>query len=168
MTGTPPPQQQPPRHGSVRRGARSNRGTLGAAVLGGLVGAFIGGGIWTAIVAATKIQAAIVAIGVGWIVAEGVLLVADRHSRLPLQVVAAICTAIGLVCSEYFVARLLYIDAYETRGIRTALPIWESFDFAKDLVRERLSDDPVTWVFWAAAVVTAVIVAGTQQSAVRS
>ena len=75
---------------------------LALAAVGGLVGAIAGGLIWGLLVAAIDTELGIVAIGVGVLAGFGVVLAARGRHGVALQVIAAVCAAIGIVFGKYF------------------------------------------------------------------
>jgi hypothetical protein len=89
------------------------------AVLTGLVGGAIGAIVWYLVVSFTGWQVGIVAIAVGWLVGQGVVLGAGRKRGYQLQVISVILTIIAMLASEYFVLVYFYHDA----GYFGSLPI---------------------------------------------
>jgi hypothetical protein len=136
----------------------SGAGNLALAVMGGFAGALVAGLIWWGIVATTRMQIVYLAFGVGWIVAQGVLICAQQRNRIPLQVVAGTFTLLALGVSEYFIRRSLFI------GDGGSFPLWNGFDVGLDVVREGLKDDPATGFFWIVGVIVAIVVAGKQDA----
>ncbi|MBA2280080.1 MAG: hypothetical protein H0W25_02455, partial [Acidimicrobiia bacterium] len=134
--------------------APAGHGSVGAAIVGGVVAAAVAGAIWCAVVAATNYQIAYLAIGVGWLTAQGVLAGSNRRPRLPLQVLAALCTLISCVVSQYYIIKV------EVAQLGADLPMIPSPGDFTDLVRASLEEDPLTGLFWLAAVVTAFFVTG--------
>jgi len=126
--------------------------------MGGFAGAVVAGLIWWGIVATTRMQIVYLAFGVGWIVAQGVLICAQQRNRIPLQVVAGTFTLLALAASEYFIQRSLFIDD------GGSVPLWNGLSTAIDVVREGLKDDPLTGIFWIIGVIVAVVVAGKQDA----
>jgi hypothetical protein len=139
-------------------GATTN---LALAVMGGFAGAVVAGLIWWGIVATTRMQIVYLAFGVGWIVAQGVLICAQQRNRIPLQFVAGAFTLLALGVSEYFIQRSLFI------ADGGSLPLWNGLEIARDMVREGLRDDPATGFFWIIGVVVAVVVAGRSDAITR-
>ena len=72
------------------------------AAIGGLVGAAVGGLIWGLLVAVIDTELGIVAIGVGVLAGFGVVLAARGRHGVPLQLIAAVCAAVGIVFGKYF------------------------------------------------------------------
>jgi hypothetical protein len=144
--------------------ASEGHGNVGLAVLGGLTGAFVAGFVWWGIVATTRTQVTFVAIGVGWVVAQAVLLGCQQRNRLPLQAIAAVFTLASLAVSEYFIQRTLAIKELGDSVGTIRIPLWDGFDTAVDIVRESLKEDPLTGLFWVVAVIAAVVVTGTRDA----
>jgi hypothetical protein len=144
--------------------APDGHGNIGLAVLGALTGAFVAGLVWWGIVATTRTQVTFVAIGVGWVVAQAVLLGCQQRNRLPLQAIAAVFTLASLAASEYFIQRTLAIkELGDTLG-SVRIPLWDGFGTAVDIVRESLKEDPLTGLFWIVAVIAAIVVTGTRDA----
>jgi hypothetical protein len=76
---------------------------LPPAILAGLAGAVIGGGIWALIVILTNFAIGYVAVGVGWLAGMAVVIGAGRKKGQVLQIVAVLCAALGLVIGKYFI-----------------------------------------------------------------
>jgi hypothetical protein len=104
------------------------------------------------VVALTNYQIAYLALGVGWLTAQGVLAGSNRQPRGALMVVAAVCTLVSCVVSQY------YIVLVEVAQFGAELPAFPSPGDFTDIVRRSLEDDPLTGLFWLAAIVAAVFV----------
>ncbi|HEX6424115.1 MAG TPA: hypothetical protein VFZ79_11585 [Acidimicrobiales bacterium] len=148
--------------------ATTEHGGIGLALVGGMAGAFVAGLAWWGIVATTKYQVTIVAIGVGWVVAQAVLICCQQRNRVPLQAIAGVFTLLSLAASEYFIQRTLFIQEVGDRFGGAGVPLWEGFGPAREVVEESLRDDPLTGLFWLAAAVAAVVVAGTREAVTRA
>jgi hypothetical protein len=147
--------------------AAPEHGNLGLALVGGVAGAFVAGLVWWGLVAATETQFVYAALGVGWLVAQAVLICSQQSNRAPLQVVAGIFTLLSLAVSEYFIQRTLFIKEYGERFDGYAVPLWDGFGNAVDVVQVALEDDPLTGLFWVAAAVTAVVVTRSSTAVTR-
>jgi hypothetical protein len=145
----------------------ADHGNVGLALVGGIAGAFVAGLVWWGIVATTRTQVTMVAIGVGWVVAQAVLICCQQRNRLPLQAIAGTFTLVSLAVSEYFIQRTLFIKEYGDRLDGTSVPLWQGVENARLTVEEVLKDDPLTGLFWLAAVVAAVVVAGSSEAVTR-
>jgi hypothetical protein len=75
---------------------------LPMAVAGGIAGSVIGGVIWAVIAALTNLEVGYVAIGVGWLAGMGTVLGAGGKKGPQLQVVAVLCSVLGLLLGKYF------------------------------------------------------------------
>jgi hypothetical protein len=170
---TPPPGSWstgtggPPGGGFGTGQSPPGQGNVGLALVGGIAGAFVAGLAWWGIVATTQYQVAFVAIGVGWVVAQAVLICSQQQNRLPLQVIAGTFTLLSLAVSEYFIQRTLFIKEYGDRLGGVEVPLWDGFGYAREVVEESLREDPLTGLFWLAAVVAAVVVTGTRDAVGR-
>jgi hypothetical protein len=76
---------------------------LPPAILAGLAGAVVGGGLWALIGILTDLEIGYVAIGVGWVAGMAVVIGAGRKKSQVLQIVAVLCAAFGLVIGKYFI-----------------------------------------------------------------
>lgn len=148
--------------------AVAEHGSIAMAFVGGIAGAFVAGLVWWGIVATTKYQVTIVAVGVGWVVAQAVLICCQQRNRVPLQAIAGVSTLVSLAVSEYFIQRTMFIQEVGDRFGGVSVPLWDGFGPAREVVEESLRDDPLTGLFWLAAVVAAVVVAGTRDALTRS
>jgi hypothetical protein len=145
----------------------ADHGSLGLAVVGGIAGAFVAGLVWWGIVATTRAQITFVAIGVGWVVAQAVLVCCQQRNRVPLQAIAGVFTLVSLAVSEYFIQRTLFIKEYGDRLDGVSVPLWDGFAVARETVEAAIREDPLTGLFWVAAIITAVVVAGSRESAIH-
>ena len=139
-------------------------GDLAGGIIGGAIGAVLATALWYGVVTVTHWQIGWVAVAVGFVVAQGVVLGAGRHPSIMLVPVSLVFTLAPLVVSEYFIARFLINEGLvefqalmgttEFDGLemdyaaflawfRTATPI--------DIVRSSIEGDPLTLVFWAIA-----------------
>lgn len=75
--------------------------SLALPVLGGLLAAFVGGGLWTLVFIATEDPMPIAAWGVGAICGFAVLWFARGQRGTPLQVIAVITSLIGILIGKY-------------------------------------------------------------------
>jgi hypothetical protein len=135
--------------------------------MGGVAGAFVAGVVWWGIVGLTGFQVTYVALGVGWVVAQAVLICCQQRNRIPLQAVAGAFTLLALVVSEYFIQRTLFINEFGGELAGFQVPLWDGLGTARETVVESLKDDPITGLFWVAAIITAVVVAGRSDAVTR-
>jgi hypothetical protein len=130
---------------------------LPGAIVGGAVGAIVSAALWYLVVTATHVQAGIVAIAVGWIVGQAVVLASGRRS-LDLVAVSVTWTALALVAAQYLIAIRLLNDLLVQAGADFQLPLFVSPGATVDVVVAWLQDDPLTLVFWAIALFEAVVI----------
>lgn len=71
--------------------------------IGGLLGAIIGGVLWGIITMATNTEYGAVALGIGFLAGGGVLLFSRKKKGLPLQVIAAATSVLGIVVGKYYI-----------------------------------------------------------------
>lgn len=84
------------------QGERAQGRDVPLAVLGGLLGSLLGGVAWAAIAVASDMEIGYVALGIGWLAGQGVLLAAGKRKGRELQYVAVACSVLGLVVGKYF------------------------------------------------------------------
>jgi hypothetical protein len=126
------------------------------ALLAGLGAALISGLVWYAAVAITNWQLGILAVGVGWLVAQAVMLGAGRKRGSSLQVISVAITLVTMILSEYFIVRHFVVEALTEEGYTDFVLFLPLVDMV-ELVVEGLKADPLTLVFWAIAAYEAFI-----------
>lgn len=129
------------------------------ALLTGVAAATVGGAIWWLVVALTKSEFPYLALLVGILAGQGVL-VGARRGGLAQGVAAALFTAVALLVAQYFVQRSITIGDAADLGITTHIPLWQGFDVARQIVTDSIKDHRVTGLFFAIAVVAAGVTAG--------
>jgi len=77
-------------------------GHLPGAIVGGVVAALISGAVWAAIVVAAGVQIGYVAVGVGWLAGQGVVLGSGGRKGFNLQIIAVLSSVLGLLLGKYF------------------------------------------------------------------
>jgi hypothetical protein len=70
--------------------------------IGGLTGGIIGGVLWGLLTMTTNKEYGMAAIGIGLLAGGGVLLAAGKKKGLPLQVIAAATSVIGILTGKYY------------------------------------------------------------------
>jgi hypothetical protein len=128
-------------------------GVFLTAALAGLVAAIVGAVIWGLIVRWTDYEVGFVAWGIGFIVGTAVVLGAQGARGVPLQVIAVLLAAVGVVLGKYLA--FVWIGQDELGKVGLELPV-----FSKDTVDlfwDAKSDIWSGWdLLWAGlAVVTA-------------
>lgn len=123
---------------------------MGGAILLGLGAAIISSILWYTIVVLTNYQLGIVAIAVGWLVAQAVMWGAGGKRGPRLQVLSVVITALAMVMSEYLIVHHFTAQALAQQGytdIPLLLPVTAMFT----LVVEGVKADPATLLFWGIA-----------------
>jgi hypothetical protein len=135
-------------------------GDLVGGVVGGAIGAVLATGLWYGIVAITNWQVGIIAIAVGFIIGQGVVLGAGRHPSIMLVPISLTFTLVSLVVSEYLIANHFYNAAVAEIAAEMGMSVEEVADVAEiaglssnplELIRFSLESDPITLLFWAIA-----------------
>lgn len=124
------------------------------ALLTGVAAAAVGGLIWWAATALTSRQFPYLAVVIGLLVGQGVLVGARRGGIAQGIAAAALCLA-ALAVAEYFIQRSLAFQQAHEHGVSIDLPLWQGFGFARKAVVEGVKDHALTGLFWALAVVVA-------------
>ena len=123
-----------------------------AAVLAGLLAAVLSALIWYGIVVVTDYQVGIVAIAVGWLVAQGVMLGAGRKRGPILQAISVVITIGAMAASEYLIVRHILIQLAAEEGyLVNDVPLLLPLEDIGYLIAEGIKADPITLVFWAIA-----------------
>jgi hypothetical protein len=146
----PPPPEQP----STAPPPPPTGAGLALALVGGLIGAILGGVAWGYLVKSTEMELGIAAIGVGILAGFGVALFARGKRGAPLQAVAALAAAIGILWGKYFafviVGRDILRSEFGISGPGT-LPLFsgETFSLFTDGFTELFSGFDVAWIAFA-------------------
>ena len=122
-------------------------------LLGGLLAAVLATAIWYGVVAVTHWQLGIVAIAVGFLVGQGVVLGARGHASIALVVISVVLTLLALAVSEY-----LIVAYFVGQELGVPIEIVQPPDFVVSVVTESLAADPLTLAFWAIALFQAVAI----------
>jgi hypothetical protein len=134
------------------------------AILGGLVAAILSALIWYAFVAITNYQLGLLAVGVGWIVAQGVMFGAGRKRGPILQVTSIVITLLAMAVSEYLIVRHVINEILLDEGlIPKDLPILLPIEDALNLILESIKAEPLTLLFWGIALFVAFGLPGKRQ-----
>lgn len=134
------------------------------AVLGGLVAAILSALVWFAVVAISNYQLGLLAVGVGWIVAQGVMFGAGRKRGPILQVTSVVITLIAMAVSEYLIVRHVINQILLDEGLIVKdLPILLPVGDALSLIMESIKAEPLTLLFWAIALFVAFGLPGKRQ-----
>jgi hypothetical protein len=139
---------------------------VGALVLG-MGAAGVSTVLWYAMVVITNYQLGVVAIAVGWLVAQAVMRGAGGKRGPRLQALSVAGTVVAMALSEYlivhhFTARALVQQGYA--DLPLVLP-WQTMVL---LVIEGLKSDPLTLLFWGIAVWEAFALPAARRLSVRN
>ena len=146
----PPPPEQP----STTPPPPPTGADLALALVGGLVGAIVGGIAWGYLVKTTERELGIAAIGVGILAGFGVALLARGRRGTPLQVIAALAAAVGILWGKYFAFVIVVRDSLEKQFgsiARGAVPLFsgETFSAFTDAFTDLFSGFDVAWMAFA-------------------
>jgi len=122
---------------------------LGAAIVSSLV--------WYGVVVLTKYELGILAVGVGWLVGQAVMLGAGRKRSTLLQVMSVAITVAAMVSSEYLIVRYFVAQALAERGV-TDLALLLPLNLVVEMIIEGIKASPLTLLFWAIAVWQAFVI----------
>lgn len=126
-------------------------------LLTGMAAAAIGGTAWWLVTSLTSSQIPYLAIVVGVLIGQGVLIGA-RKGGIVQGVTAALLCLVALAVAEYFIQRSLAIHEAQKAGGSLAIPLWQGFSFAREVVTEAVKDRTLTPIFWGLGAVVAFVV----------
>ena len=145
----PPPPEQP----AATPPSPATGADLALALVGGLVGAIVGGIAWGYLVRSIDTELGIAAIGVGILAGFGVALLARGKRGVPLQVIAALTAALGILWGKYFAFVLVGRDLLRERfGVGSdALPLFsgDTFSLFTATFADLFSGFDVAWIAFA-------------------
>jgi hypothetical protein len=127
--------------------AEAQKPNVAMGIVYGLAAGIVGGGIWWAIVFLAHIQFVYGALGVGALIAYGVL----EGIRVPGKSAAVIAGAIAVLTvlmSEYFIVRSLVVADLTKIGKAGSIPMWLGVTSAVRLIKAGVQDNPFAVVFW--------------------
>lgn len=137
-------------------------GGLGA----GLVAAILATAIWYAVVTISQYQLGIVAIVVGFLVGQGVVLGASRRGSPFLIAISVVLTALALVVSEYLIVVHFVNEELAAQG--AFVDVLQPAGLMAEVVVESVKADPLTLAFWAIALFQAFTIPARQLGRSRS
>ena len=137
----------PPTGQSQPRQPASTNDILGG-FLAGLVAAVLATGLWYAVVVVSHYQLGIVAIVVGFLIGQGVVLGASRRGSVVLIAISVVLTLLALVLSEY-----LIVAAFVSEQLAPGetIEVLQPPSFVATVVIDSVKTDPLTLAFWAIA-----------------
>ncbi len=121
------------------------------ALLLGLGAALLASTAWYGVVVITNFQLGIIAVGVGWLVAQAVMLGAGRKRGASLQGLSVAITVLAMAFSQYLIVRHFAVQQLSKQGYKN-IPLLLPLDLMVKLIVESLKADPLTLLFWAIAV----------------
>lgn len=111
----------------------------------GLCAALASAMAWYLVSVKIQAQFGILAVGVGWLVAQAVMFGAGRKRGRALQIISLVIALLTMVLSRYLVLR-----EYAMRELGD-LPLFLPLDTAANLLFDSLKTNPVILLFWAIA-----------------
>lgn len=138
---------------------------IAGGLLAGIVAAVLASAIWYGVVVVSGWQVGLVAIAVGFLVGQGVVLGARKRGSVALVAISVVLTLLALVISEYLIVAH-FVGQELAPG--ESLEILQAPDLVVSVVTESVTADPLTLVFWAIALFQAVAIPWQQVSRRRS
>lgn len=133
-------------------GAAAGPMDLVGGLVGGAITAVLASAVWYGVVAISQFQVGLVAIAVGWLVAQGVVYGAQRRFSVALIPISVILTFLALAVSEYLI--VAHFVSQEFGPVELIQPP----AFVVEVVTASLQADPLTLVFWAIALFQAFVI----------
>jgi hypothetical protein len=112
----------------------------------GIVAAVLATALWYAVVVVSHYQLGIVAIVVGFLVGQAVVLGASNRGSIALVGISVVLTVLALVISEY-----LIIANFVGQELGETIEVIQPPGFVLEVVIESVKADPLTLAFWAIA-----------------
>jgi hypothetical protein len=131
---------------------------LTRALVFGLIAGAIGGGLWFGIVWATNRELGLVAIAIGFLVGQAVVIGSGRKLGRRLQVLSLVLTLGAMVLAEYLIVRqaaIGYILEDYGREAADSVPLLLPLHVSWDFIVSGVQDDPAQLLFWGIALWTA-------------
>ena len=134
----------------------ATRADLIGGLAAGLVAAIVASAIWYAVVVVTGFQVGLVAIAVGFLVGQAVVLGARRRGSVVLVGASVVFTLLALAISEYLI--VVHFVGLEFAADGLTIEVLQPIDFIIEVVAESVQADPLTLLFWAIALFQAVAI----------
>jgi hypothetical protein len=122
------------------------------AVFFGVGAAVISALLWYAVVVITDYQLGIVAIAVGWLVAQAVILGSGRKRGPVVQLISVLAIIFAMALGEYLIIRHFLIKA----GFKN-LPLFMNLKMVFTFIVEVIKEDPIMLVFWLIAAIEGIV-----------
>jgi hypothetical protein len=129
---------------------------LAGGLLAGIVAAVVASALWYGVVVVTNYQVGIVAIAVGFIVGQGVVLGARRRGNVALVAISVVLTFLALAISEYLVVMHFFEQEFLVPG--ESLDRIQPIGLVVEIITESLKSDPLTLLFWGIALFQAFVI----------
>jgi len=123
------------------------------AVIFGFVAAVVSAIIWYAIVAITNYEVGIVAIAVGWLVAQAVILGAGRKRGPIVQIISVIAILFAMGLGEYLIIR-----HFINKSAVGNLPLFLPIKLVVKILFEVIKEDPLILIFWIIALIEGLVI----------
>jgi hypothetical protein len=117
-------------------------------LLAGIIAAVLATALWYAVVVVSHYQVGIVAILVGFLVGQAVVLGARRRGSIALIGISVVLTLLALVISEYLIIAN-FVSQQLAPG--ETIELLQPPAFVLEVVVESVKADPLTLAFWAIA-----------------
>jgi hypothetical protein len=134
----------------------ATRADLIGGLAAGLVAAIVASAIWYAVVVVTGFQVGLVAIAVGFLVGQAVVLGARRRGSVVLVGASVVFTLLALAISEYLI--VVHFVGLEFAADGLTIEVLQPIDFMIEVGAESVQADPLTLLFWAIALFQAVAI----------
>jgi hypothetical protein len=122
------------------------------AVFFGVAAAVISALLWYAVVVITNSQLGIVAIAVGWIVAQAVIYGAGKKKGPVVQLISVVAIIFAMALGQYLIIRHFLIQA----GFDN-LPLFMNLKLVFTFLVEVIKEDPLVLVFWLIAAIEGIV-----------
>jgi hypothetical protein len=127
-------------------------------LLGGVLAALLGGGIWAGIAVMTDYELGIIAWAIGGLCGFGVVLLAQGRKGAPLQVIAVLTSVFGILVGKYFtfyyILRQAMLEEYGEEAVAEfTITSMNTIQFFVQSLGEMVSGYDALWVIL--AVITA-------------
>lgn len=131
--------------------AETQDANLVGAVFWGLGAAVVSCLLWYAIVIMTNYEVGIVAVAVGWLIAQAIVMGAGHKRGVALQVLAVLITVLAMAFSEYLIVRHFFVEAL-AKEVEADVPYILPLGVTLGLIRAGIAANPLTLLFWGIAV----------------
>jgi cation transport ATPase len=122
------------------------------AVFFGIIAAVISALLWYAVVVITDYQLGIVAIVVGWIVAQAVIYGAGKKRGPVVQLISVVAIIFAMALGQYLIIRHFLIKA----GFDN-LPLLMNLKLVYTFLVEVIKEDPLVLLFWLIAAIEGIV-----------